>query len=74
MITIESLAGVPEAAEITRLANELFPDLTESIYGVPNTNVPAVPDVSAGENVVPSVPEISQHQMMFQQDTVPLKL
>ena len=60
MTTIESLAGVPEAAEINRLANELFPDLTESIYGVPTTNVPAVPDLSAGEDAVPSVPEVSQ--------------
>ena len=29
MTTIEELAGVPSAAELARLANEMFPDLTE---------------------------------------------
>ncbi|MBP5385384.1 MAG: cysteine desulfurase [Lachnospiraceae bacterium] len=40
MTTIENLAGVPDAGEISILANELFPDLTEGVYGVPETNVP----------------------------------
>ena len=35
MTTIENLAGVPDAGEISILANELFPDLTEGVYGVP---------------------------------------
>ncbi len=59
MTTIESLAGVPEAAEISRLANELFPDLTESIYGVPTADKSADSDTGAGGNAVSSVPQIS---------------
>ena len=49
MTTIENLAGVPSAAEITALANELFPDFTESVYGAPEpaTSAPAVPEVDA---------------------------
>ena len=49
MTTIEQLAGVPNAAELARLANELFPDLTESIYGAPEPagQAPAVPEVNA---------------------------
>ena len=39
MTTIENLAGVPGAAELTALANALFPDLTESAYSVPEVNV-----------------------------------
>ena len=39
MTTIENLAGVPSAAELTALANALFPDLTESAYSVPEVNV-----------------------------------
>ena len=60
MTTIESLAGVPEVAEISRLANELFPDLTESIYGVPTADKSADSDTGAGGNAVSSVPQISR--------------
>ena len=49
MTTIENLAGVPSAAQLTALANELFPDFTESAYGAPEpeTSVPAVPEAGA---------------------------
>ena len=30
--SLEQLAGVPNAAELTALANSLFPELTESVY------------------------------------------
>ena len=40
MTTIEQLAGVPSAAELSILANELFPDLTKGVYGVPEVDVP----------------------------------
>lgn len=68
MTTIESLAGVPEAAEISRLANELFPDLTESIYGVPGSSnfhstQNAVPVSSWGQATAPAVPESSVGQV-----------
>ena len=65
MTTIENLAGVPSAGELSILANELFPDLTEGVYGVPETDIPvaSVPeaDVSQGityaatEEAVPGV-------------------
>ena len=52
MTTIENLAGVPSAGELSILANEMFPDLTEGVYGVPETDIPvaSVPeaDVSQG--------------------------
>ena len=52
MTTIENLAGVPGAGELSILANEMFPDLTEGVYGVPETDIPvaSVPgaDVSQG--------------------------
>lgn len=53
MTTIEELAGVPSPAELARLANEMFPDLTEGAYGVPkaDTETPAVPEVN-----IPAVP------------------
>ena len=49
MTTIEELAGVPSAAELARLANEMFPDLTEGAYGVPKADAetPAVPEANA---------------------------
>lgn len=49
MTTIEELAGVPSAAELARLANEMFPDLTEGAYGIPkaDTETPAVPEANA---------------------------
>lgn len=40
MTTIENLAGVPSAGELSILANEMFPDLTEGAYGVPETDIP----------------------------------
>ena len=53
MTTIESLAGVPSAAELDAMANALFPDFTESVYGAPepSTSVPAVPEVDAQAQV-----------------------
>ena len=49
MTTIENLAGVPSAKELSILANELFPDLTEGVYGVSATEAPVddVPEVNA---------------------------
>ena len=60
MTTIEELAGVPSAAELALMANELFPDLTESVYGAPEpaAQIPAVPEVNApapGVQVPPPV-------------------
>ena len=53
MTTIESLAGVPSAAELDAMANALFPDFTESVYDAPEpaTSVPAVPEVDAQAQV-----------------------
>lgn len=49
MTTIEQLAGVPSAAELSLLANEWFPDLTEGAIGTQETDVPvqSVPEVNA---------------------------
>ena len=51
MTTIEQQAGVPSAAELDVLANALFPDLTENVYGFSQEEVaePAVPEVNAGD-------------------------
>ncbi len=69
MTTIEQLAGVPSAEELTILANELFPDLTgglaapasapETPVSVPATPqpVPEIPAASVPETSV-SIPEI----------------
>ena len=53
MTTIENLAGVPGAGELSILANEMFPDLLEGVYGAPEVDAPVsdVPEVNA------SVPE-----------------
>ncbi len=59
MTTIENLAGVPDAAEMSLLANELFPDLTEGVYGIPSdaqaVSVPesATPQATAPGSAVP---------------------
>ena len=57
MTTIENLAGVPDAGELTILANELFPDLTEGVYGIPEADIPvaSVPEVNAsqGDSAIP---------------------
>ena len=39
--SLEELAGVPNAAELEQLANEYFPDLTDSAYAA----TPAAPEV-----------------------------
>jgi cysteine desulfurase/selenocysteine lyase len=51
MITIDNLSGLPDAGELTILANELFPDLTEGVYGVPETDIPvaSAPEVSISQ-------------------------
>ena len=58
MTTIEELAGVPSAAELAALANELFPDLTENVWGAPepDTQTPAVPEVNAPAVSAPASP------------------
>ena len=58
MTTIEELAGVPSAAELAALANELFPDLTENVWGAPepDTQTPAVPEVNAPAVSAPTSP------------------
>lgn len=68
MTTIENLAGVPSVAELTALANQLFPDLTGSIA---EPEAPEVPEQSiyggsqdiilpyANEPEIPAVPEVS---------------
>lgn len=51
MTTIEELAGLPSAEELTAWANKLFPDLTGGAYGAPETDIPVadVPEANAGE-------------------------
>ena len=51
MITIDNLSGLPDAGELTILANEMFPDLTEGVYGVPETDIPiaSVPEADASQ-------------------------
>ena len=51
MITIDNLSGLPDAGELTILANELFPDLTEGVYGIPETDIPvaSVPEVNVSQ-------------------------
>ena len=58
MTTIEELSGVPSAAELAALANELFPDLTENVWGAPepDTQTPAVPEVNAPAVSAPASP------------------
>ena len=58
MTTIEELAGVPSAAELAALANELFPDLTENVWGAPepDTQIPAVPEVNTPTVSAPASP------------------
>ena len=53
MTTIENLAGVPDAGEISILANEMFPDLTEGVYGVPETDIPvaSVPEAGPSQGI-----------------------
>ncbi len=61
MTTIEELAGVPSASELTALANALFPDLTGSINSVPDESsvtsaptVPEIPSVASSSTVPPT--------------------
>jgi cysteine desulfurase/selenocysteine lyase len=50
MTTIENLAGVPEAAALELLANEMFPDLTEGAYpAAEETPSYAVPEVNSSD-------------------------
>jgi len=69
MTTIENLAGVPSAGELTILANELFPDLTEGVYGVPETDIPvaSVPEADVSQGITSiateeSVPGVSVNE------------
>ena len=51
MTTIENLYGIPDAGELSILANELFPDLTEGVYGVPETDIPLASVPEAGPSL-----------------------
>jgi len=66
MTTIENLAGIPSAKELTLLANELFPDLvgdtaasTTAVPSAPTTlDTPdAVTNAAEGSEVVSSIPQ-----------------
>lgn len=66
MTTIDQFSGIPDARELSMLANELFPDLTEGVYGIHGADLPAssvpeatLPDTSVKEATLPasSVPE-----------------
>lgn len=66
MTTIENLAGIPSAKELTLLANELFPDLvgdttaaTAAVPAVPSTlDTPdAITNAASGSEVVSSIPQ-----------------
>ncbi len=52
MTTIDQFSGIPDARELSMLANELFPDLTEGVYGIHGAGLPfmSVPeaDFSSG--------------------------
>ena len=49
MTTIENLAGVPSAGELSILANEMFPDLTQGVFSAlpTDTGAASVPEVNA---------------------------
>ncbi len=51
MITIDNFGGIPDAGQLSILANEMFPDLMEGVYGVPEADVPvaSVPEVNASQ-------------------------
>lgn len=55
MTTIEQLAGVPSAAELEALANELIPEISESIFGTPAADLAAVPGAEQANVAVPEV-------------------
>ena len=66
MTTSDQFSGIPDARELSMLANELFPDLTEGVYGIHGADLPAssvpeatLPDTSVKEATLPasSVPE-----------------
>ena len=56
MTTIEQLAGVPSASELTAMANALFPDLTEGISSVPEAGqaASAVQEKTPFQGSIPS--------------------
>ena len=51
MTTINQFSDLPSAEAIGVLANELFPDLTEGVYGVPEQDIPVddVPEVNSSD-------------------------
>ena len=51
MTTINQFSDIPSAEAIGVLANELFPDLTEGVYGVPEQDIPIsdVPEVNSSD-------------------------
>ena len=61
MTTIDQFSGIPDARELSMLANELFPDLTEGVYGIHGADLPAssvpeatLPDTSVKEATPPA--------------------
>ena len=67
MTTIENLAGVPSATELSILANEIFPDLTEGVYGVPEADasqaITYVASSSAGSISINRPPAMIRHDL-----------
>lgn len=51
MTTINQFSDLPSAEAIGVLANELFPDLTEGVYGVPEQDIPVddIPEVNSSD-------------------------
>ena len=51
MTTINQFSDLPSAEAIGGLANELFPDLTEGVYGAPEQDIPVsdVPEVNSSD-------------------------
>ena len=51
MTTINQFSDLPSAEAIGVLANELFPDLNEGVYGVPEQDIPVsdVPEVNSSD-------------------------
>lgn len=75
MTTIEQLAGVPSAAELTALANEWFPDLAGSISGVPGSDVAsssAAGMYPAAGAVHAAVPEVNTSEAARQPSSIPV--
>lgn len=51
MTTINPFADIPGAEALEQMANEMFPDLREGVYGIPENDIPVsdVPEVNSSD-------------------------